>query len=153
MSRWKEEVTKDILCLQTSIKEIDHKIESMYEEDSLKRLEYQLHAVMVHEGGVDSGHYWAYVKDHKKQVLQNSLRLIITFVLKGPDKNINNLYLNNVFQVWLKFNDNTVNEASWEELLKESVGGHSNTSAYSLVYIDTSKPEILLQVTEDISGA
>lgn len=61
--------------------------------------------------------------------------------------------MNNVFQVWLKFNDNTVNEASWEELLKESVGGHSNTSAYSLVYIDTSKPEILLQVTEDISGA
>ena len=86
MSRWKEEVTKDILCLQTSIKEIDHKIESMYEEDSLKRLEYQLHAVMVHEGGVDSGHYWAYVKDHKKQVLQNSLRLIITFVSKDPDK-------------------------------------------------------------------
>ena len=82
MSRWKEEVTKDILCLQTSIKEIDHKIESMYEEDSLKRLEYQLHAVMVHEGGVDSGHYWAYVKDHKKQVLQNLLRLIITFVSK-----------------------------------------------------------------------
>ena len=37
----------------------------MYEEDELKRLEYQLHAVMVHEGGVDSGHYWAYVKDHK----------------------------------------------------------------------------------------
>ena len=58
------------MCLQTSIKEIDHKIESMYEEDELKRLEYQLHAVMVHEGGVDSGHYWAYVKDHKKQVLK-----------------------------------------------------------------------------------
>ena len=85
MSRWKEEVTKDILCLQTSIKEIDHKIESMYEEDSLKRLEYQLHAVMVHEGGVDSGHYWAYVKDHKKQVLQNTLQLIITFVSKLQD--------------------------------------------------------------------
>ena len=125
----------------------------MYEEDSLKRLEYQLHAVMVHEGGVDSGHYWAYVKDHKKQVLQNSLRLIITFVPKYHEDNINNWYLIYFFQVWLKFNDNTVNEASWEELLKESVGGRSNTSAYSLVYIDTSKPEILLQVTEDISGA
>ena len=55
-------------CLQTSIKDIDHKIETMYEEPELKCLEYQLHAVMVHEGGVDSGHYWAYVKDHKKQV-------------------------------------------------------------------------------------
>ena len=54
--------------LQASIKDIDHKIESMYDDDGLKRLEYQLHAVMVHEGGVDAGHYWAYVKDHKKQV-------------------------------------------------------------------------------------
>jgi hypothetical protein len=45
-----------------------------------------------------------------------------------------------------------VNEASWEELLKESVGGHSNTSAYSLVYIDVSKPEILLQAREHNSG-
>ena len=40
----------------------------MYEEVELKHLEYQLHAVMVHEGGVDSGHYWAYVKDHKKAI-------------------------------------------------------------------------------------
>ena len=55
-------------------------------------------------------------------------------------------------KVWLKFNDNSVNEASWEELLKESIGGRSNTSAYSLVYIDTSKPEILLQTTEDTTG-
>ncbi len=49
-----------------------------------------------------------------------------------------------LLQVWLKFNDNTVNEANWEELAKESMGGHSNTSAYSLVYIDTSKPDLLL---------
>ena len=45
-----------------------------------------------------------------------------------------------------------MNEASWEELLKESIGGRSNTSAYSLVYIDTSKPEILVQITEDTTG-
>ena len=44
--------------------------------------------------------------------------------------------------MWLKFNDNTVTEASWEELLKESVGGHSNTSAYSLVYVQASKTEL-----------
>ena len=43
----------------------------------------------------------------------------------------------------MKFNDNTVNEASWEELVKESFGGHSNTSAYSLVYIDAAKPDLL----------
>ena len=55
-------------ALDASIKEIDQKIERMYDEEELRQLEYQLHAVMVHEGGVDSGHYWAYVKDHKKQV-------------------------------------------------------------------------------------
>ena len=102
--RWKEEVEEDINNLNKAIKEIDGQIEFMYSEDSLMKHEYQLHAVMVHEGSIDSGHYWAYVLDHKRKV-------------------------------WLKFNDNTVNEASWEELAKESMGGHSNTSAYSLVYI------------------
>ena len=46
--------------------------------------------------------------------------------------------------MWLKFNDNTVSEVTWDELVKESVGGTSNTSAYSLVYIDASKPELLM---------
>ena len=55
-----------------------------------------------------------------------------------------------ILQVWLKFNDNTVNEASWEELVKESFGRHSNTSAYSLVYIDASKPDLLFF---DLKGA
>lgn len=40
---------------------------------------------------------------------------------------------------WLKFNDITVSEASWEELEKESVGGYHNASAYCLMYIDKSK--------------
>lgn len=38
-------------------------------------------------------------------------------------------------KVWLRFNDITVTEASWEELTKESVGGYHNTSAYCLMYI------------------
>ena len=106
LSRWKEEVDQDISNLNSAIKKIESQIELMYSEENLLKHEYQLHAVMVHEGSIDSGHYWAYVLDHKRKV-------------------------------WLKFNDNTVNEASWEELAKESMGGHSNTSAYSLVYIGT----------------
>ena len=104
---------QDIQSLESAIQTNEHQMENMYADESLKQLEYQLHAVMVHEGSVDSGHYWAYVFDHRRKV-------------------------------WLKFNDNAVNEASWEELAKESMGGHSNTSAYSLVYIDTSKPELLM---------
>jgi hypothetical protein len=56
------------------------------------------------------------------------------------------------FKVWLKFNDNTVSEVTWDELLKESVGGHSNTSAYSLVYIDASKPELLMDAEDNVSA-
>ncbi|KAJ8316491.1 hypothetical protein KUTeg_006505 [Tegillarca granosa] len=40
---------------------------------------------------------------------------------------------------WLKYNDITVSEASWEELVKESVGGYHNASAYCLMYIDKSR--------------
>lgn len=41
-----------------------------------------------------------------------------------------------------------MNEASWDELAKESMGGHSNTSAYSLVYIDICKQGQLLMDTD-----
>ncbi|KAK3107716.1 hypothetical protein FSP39_020622 [Pinctada imbricata] len=41
-------------------------------------------------------------------------------------------------QEWLKFNDITVSSASWEDLVKESVGGYHNASAYCLMYVDKS---------------
>lgn len=63
---------------------------------------------------------------------------------------------------WLKFNDITVTDASWEDLVKESVGGFHNASAYCLMYVDKSKleeesscdadtfsDELLEKVTED----
>ena len=54
--------------------------------------------------------------------------------------------------VWLKFNDNTVSETSWEELRKESVGGHCNTSAYSMVYIDQFRKDLIGHATENNSS-
>ena len=51
-------------------------IEEMYDgEEELRQLKYSLHAVMVHEGSIDSGHYWAYVRDHKRNV-RHSLSLV-----------------------------------------------------------------------------
>ena len=55
----------DVSALETSIADVNSRILDMYEEDNLHQFEYRLHAVMVHEGGVDSGHYWAYVQDHR----------------------------------------------------------------------------------------
>ena len=76
------------------------------------QLQYQLHAVLVHEGQAASGHYWAYVynKEHNK---------------------------------WLKYNDITVTDSSWEELEKESIGGYHNASAYCLMYIDPNRANLL----------
>lgn len=68
LTRWKSEVEHDIQCLKSAIQTIDLQIENMYMDESLRKLEYQLHAVMVHEGSVDSGHYWAYVFDHRRKV-------------------------------------------------------------------------------------
>ncbi|KAK6963453.1 ubiquitin carboxyl-terminal hydrolase 25-like isoform X1 [Biomphalaria glabrata] len=42
---------------------------------------------------------------------------------------------------WLKFNDITVSESSFEEMRKESVGGFHNASAYCLMYIDKARLE------------
>ena len=42
-----------------------------------------------------------------------------------------------------QFNDNTVSESTWESLCVESVGGHHNTSAYCLVYIDCNRSELM----------
>ena len=39
-------------------------------------------------------------------------------------------------EVWLKFNDVSVSEVGWDEVLRESLGGEqSNTSAYCLIYV------------------
>ncbi|XP_064650656.1 ubiquitin carboxyl-terminal hydrolase 25-like isoform X2 [Lineus longissimus] len=49
-------------------------------------------------------------------------------------------------QRWLKFNDIAVTESSWEEIVKESVGGYHNTSAYCLMYVDANR---LVKIEDD----
>jgi ubiquitin C-terminal hydrolase len=77
LTRWKLEVEEDIRGLESAIKGIDDQIEKMYDDESLLKHEYQLHAVMVHEGSVDSGHYWAYVLDHKRKVADFTSRPVL----------------------------------------------------------------------------
>lgn len=70
---------------------------------------YRLHAVLVHEGQANAGHYWAYIYNQPRQV-------------------------------WLKYNDISVTESSWEELERDSYGGLRNVSAYCLMYINDKLP-------------
>ena len=188
-------------ALETSIAYVNSRIHDMYEEDSLHQYEYRLHAVMVHEGGVDSGHYWAYVQDHRdesligisseksscvlyrefihvKSKLQNQalteiqspitnevLRAVLLFTLTTHcvfailiitstfslafDRTDPHATVCHRRKVWLKCNDNTVVEATLEELQRESVGGYCNTSAYSLMYIAAAKVPMLMDSEEE----
>lgn len=123
LTRWKQEIEDDLSALNEALEEVETKIAKMYDTPSLNKTEYKLHAVMVHEGDVNQGHYWAYVYHPARKV-------------------------------WLKFNDNTVSDTTWSAMKKESAGGRLNTSAYSMVYIDTSRPDLIraadgLQVSSD----
>ena len=64
-------------------------IEEMYDgEEELRQLKYSLHAVMVHEGSIDSGHYWAYVRDHKRNVRHSFSLVKLGTVLRMVVKNL-----------------------------------------------------------------
>ncbi|NWI35021.1 UBP28 hydrolase, partial [Sula dactylatra] len=104
LQRWRNEIEQDVQDLKESIARINLSIEQMYCDPLLQQVPYRLHAVLVHEGQANAGHYWAYVYDQ-------------------PRKS------------WLKYNDISVTESSWEELERDSFGGLKNASAYCLMYI------------------
>ncbi|NXH54919.1 UBP28 hydrolase, partial [Rhabdornis inornatus] len=104
LQRWRNEIEQDVQDLKESIGRINLSIEQMYCDPLLQQVPYRLHAVLVHEGQANAGHYWAFIYDQ-------------------PRKR------------WLKYNDISVTESSWEELERESFGGLRNASAYCLMYI------------------
>ncbi|KFV57379.1 Ubiquitin carboxyl-terminal hydrolase 28, partial [Gavia stellata] len=104
LQRWRNEIEQDVQDLKESITRVNLSIEQMYCDPLLQQVPYRLHAVLVHEGQANAGHYWAYIYDQ-------------------PRKS------------WLKYNDISVTESSWEELERDSFGGLKNASAYCLMYI------------------
>ncbi|KAM9255736.1 ubiquitin carboxyl-terminal hydrolase 28 [Cariama cristata] len=119
LQRWKNEIEQDVQDLKESIARINLSIEQMYCDPLLQQVPYRLHAVLVHEGQANAGHYWAFVYDK-------------------PRKS------------WLKYNDISVTESSWEELERDSFGGLKNASAYCLMYISDQVP---LFVAEEDDGS
>ncbi|NXQ87497.1 UBP28 hydrolase, partial [Nyctibius grandis] len=104
LQRWRKEIEQDVQDLKESITRTNLSMEQMYCDPLLQQVPYRLHAVLVHEGQANAGHYWAYIYDQ-------------------PRKS------------WLKYNDISVTESSWEELERDSFGGLRNASAYCLMYI------------------
>ncbi|XP_039352364.1 ubiquitin carboxyl-terminal hydrolase 28 isoform X4 [Mauremys reevesii] len=105
LQRWRSEIEQDIQDLKDCITRINQSIGQMYGDPVLRQVPYRLHAVLVHEGQANAGHYWAYIYDQ-------------------PRKS------------WLKYNDISVTESSWEEVERDSYGGLRNASAYCLMYIN-----------------
>ncbi|XP_076781195.1 ubiquitin carboxyl-terminal hydrolase 28 isoform X5 [Arvicanthis niloticus] len=54
-------------------------------------------------------------------------------------------------QIWLKYNDISVTESSWEELERDSYGGLRNVSAYCLMYINDKLPHFNAEVAPNES--
>uniref|UniRef100_A0A8C2TI80 Ubiquitin carboxyl-terminal hydrolase n=1 Tax=Coturnix japonica TaxID=93934 RepID=A0A8C2TI80_COTJA len=104
LQRWRKEIEQDVRDLKESIARISLSIDEMYSDPHLQQVPYHLHAVLVHEGQANAGHYWAFVYDQSRKS-------------------------------WLKYNDISVTESSWEELERDSFGGLRNASAYCLMYI------------------
>ncbi|XP_064464231.1 ubiquitin carboxyl-terminal hydrolase 25-like isoform X1 [Ornithodoros turicata] len=117
LRRWHHEVENDVKELQEGVRRLDVTIREIYNDASLRKVAYRLHAVLVHEGQAASGHYWAFVWCPKRSA-------------------------------WLKFNDVTVSETSWSDLLKDSVGGRHCASAYCLFYVDRSNKELFDEVKD-----
>ncbi|NWX43037.1 UBP28 hydrolase, partial [Steatornis caripensis] len=122
LQRWRDEIEQDVQELKESITRVNLSIDQMYCDPLLQRVPYRLHAVLVHEGQANAGHYWAYIYDQ-------------------PRKS------------WLKYNDISVTESSWEELERDSFGGLKNASAYCLMYISDKVSRFVADEDDGSEGA
>uniref|UniRef100_A0A8C5L3Y5 Ubiquitin carboxyl-terminal hydrolase 28 n=1 Tax=Jaculus jaculus TaxID=51337 RepID=A0A8C5L3Y5_JACJA len=120
LQRWRSEIEQDIQDLKNCIASTTQTIEQMYCDPLLHQVPYRLHAVLVHEGQANAGHYWAYIYNQPRQT-------------------------------WLKYNDISVTESSWEELERDSYGGLRNVSAYCLMYINDKLPQFHAEAAHDKS--
>nr|XP_021588037.1 ubiquitin carboxyl-terminal hydrolase 28 isoform X4 [Ictidomys tridecemlineatus] len=118
LQRWRNEIEQDIQDLKSCIASATQTIEQMYCDPLLQQVPYRLHAVLVHEGQANAGHYWAYIYNQPRQI-------------------------------WLKYNDISVTESSWEELERDSYGGLRNVSAYCLMYINDKLPHFNAEAAPD----
>lgn len=56
-------------------------------------------------------------------------------------------------QRWMKYNDISISESSWDELERDSFGGMTNASAYCLMYIDDRLPHLITGRSRSVGSA
>ncbi|NXP33704.1 UBP28 hydrolase, partial [Leiothrix lutea] len=67
LQRWRNEIEQDVQDLKESIARINLSIKQMYCDPLLQQVPYHLHAVLVHEGQANAGHYWAFIYDQPRK--------------------------------------------------------------------------------------
>ncbi|NXI79065.1 UBP28 hydrolase, partial [Rhipidura dahli] len=67
LQRWRNEIEQDVQDLKESIARINLSVEQMYCDPLLQQVPYRLHAVLVHEGQANAGHYWAFIYDQPRK--------------------------------------------------------------------------------------
>ena len=58
---WVRQLEARISNVESNMAALKHRIESIYDDDKLHRVRYNLHSVCIHEGNALSGHFWTYV--------------------------------------------------------------------------------------------
>ncbi|NXJ79259.1 UBP28 hydrolase, partial [Trogon melanurus] len=67
LQRWRDEIEQDVRDLKESIARTSLSIEQMYCDPLLQQVPYHLHAVLVHEGQANAGHYWAFIYNQPRK--------------------------------------------------------------------------------------
>ncbi|NWT03907.1 UBP28 hydrolase, partial [Mionectes macconnelli] len=67
LQRWRNEIKQDMQDLKESIARTNLSIEQMYLDPLLQQVPYRLHAVLVHEGQANAGHYWAFIYNQPRK--------------------------------------------------------------------------------------
>jgi ubiquitin carboxyl-terminal hydrolase 25/28 len=61
LNGWISQIEGKMNELKSDIDSLNQKINTIYEDENLKRLKYNLHSVCIHEGNATSGHFWTYI--------------------------------------------------------------------------------------------
>lgn len=110
LKRLADDAQSKINDLQMEANLLQEAIDKCLTVDNMMQEGYRLHSVLIHEGEANVGHYWAYVADH-------------------PTLNESGSPVS-----WCKFNDKSVEPATWQQIEEDSFGSRRTCSAYCLVY-------------------
>ncbi|KAJ8347529.1 hypothetical protein SKAU_G00261180 [Synaphobranchus kaupii] len=127
LQRWRTEVENNINELKSSIERMSQSLEGMYADRSLCQVTCPRQVpYRLHAVLVHEG--------------QASAGHYWAYIFDHSSKR------------WLKYNDISVTESSWEELERDSYGGMTNASAYCLMYIHDKMPHLITEDTDDETG-